>query len=121
MLRILVVEDDTNLREMVCEWLIHEKFTVVSCETGAEAVEQMMLLRFDVLLLDWHLGDCTGIDLLTQYRQHQGKGVVLMLTGSTTNAEREEALKKGANGYMIKPFKLNELSQTIAYLLAGQT
>jgi DNA-binding response OmpR family regulator len=118
MLRILVVEDDNNLREMVCEWLIHEKFTVVSCETGAEALEQMALLRFDVLLLDWHLEDCTGIDLLTQYRSHQGQGRVLMLTGSTTVAEREEALRKGANAYMSKPFKLGELSQTIAKLLA---
>lgn len=118
--RILVVEDDNNLREMVCEWLIHENFTVISCETGAEALEQMALLPFDVLLLDWHLQDCTGIDLLVQYRRHQGQAVILMLTGSTTRAEREEALKNGADGYMSKPFKLGELSQTIAKLLAAR-
>ncbi len=120
MLRVLVVEDDTNLREMVEEWLILEKYTVVTCETGQEAIEQLCMLRFDILLLDWHLSDGTGIEILKHYRKSQGKGIVLMLTGSTTQAEREYAIKEGADGYMSKPFKLTDLSQTLQRLVAGQ-
>jgi DNA-binding response OmpR family regulator len=117
--RVLVVEDDSNLKDMLTEWLILKGYTVAACEGGEEAMEQLSMINFDVILLDWHLTDCTGIDLLRAYRSRGGKAIVLMLTGSTTQAEREEALASGATAYMIKPFKLPELSLTIERLLAG--
>ena len=117
--RVLVVEDDENLRDLVQEWLILEKYTVVSCSSGLEAIEQLSMLNFDIVLLDWHLLDVNGIDVLKKYRASGGRAPVLMLTGSTTISEREEALKAGANTYMSKPFKLSELSANLVQLLAG--
>jgi two-component system response regulator AtoC len=77
------------------------------------------MLSFDIILLDWHLSDINGIDVLRKYRAGGGNAPVLMLTGSTTLAEKEEALSSGANSYMSKPFKLKELSDNLIELLAG--
>jgi len=118
--RVLVVEDDENLRDLIQEWLILEKYTVVSCASGLEAVEQLSMLTFDIILLDWHLIDLNGIDVLKKYRAAGGASPVLMLTGSTTMAEKAEALKAGANNYMSKPFKLSELSANLVQLMAGR-
>ena len=117
--RILLVEDDENLRDMVQEWLIFEKYTVACCGSGLEAIEQLSVLSFDIILLDWHLNDVDGIDVLKKYRAAGGAAPVLMLTGSTTLAQREEALVAGANSYLSKPFKLRDLSANLTQLLAG--
>jgi len=116
--RVLIVEDDENLRDMIQEWLIFEKYTVVACSSGYEAIEQLQLLTFDVILLDWHLTDITGIEVLKTYRAADGKAPVLLLSGSTTQAEKQQALAAGASNYLTKPFKLAELSANLSQLVS---
>ena len=118
MARVLIVEDDPNLREMIEEWLIFEKYTVSACGSGIEAIEQLDALRFGCIILDWHLGDMTGIDILKKYRQAGNKTPVMMLTGSNHKADRDLALASGADAYISKPFKLHELSHVLGKLIA---
>ena len=121
MARILLVEDDENLRDLVEEWLVFEKYTVVACASGLEAVEQLSMLDFDCVMLDRHLTDINGIEILTRLRA-EGKTVpVIMLTGSNSAAERKQGLEAGASAYISKPFKLNELSGELARLVAAYT
>jgi len=121
MARILIVEDDDNLRDMVREWLVFEKHTVAAVGTGMEAMEQLSVLQFDAILLDWHLEDMYGIDVLKKFRSSGGTTPVLVLTGSAGPEDRAKAIEAGATGYVRKPFKLQELSTTIADLIAGNS
>ncbi|MBU6452210.1 MAG: response regulator transcription factor [Cyanobacteria bacterium REEB67] len=116
--RILLIEDDENLRDLVSEWLVFEEYAVVSCSSGAEGVENLSMLGFDGVILDWHLGDMSGLDILRKYRAGGGQTPVMMLTGNNTGAERDQALKAGANHYISKPFKLDQLSRAVADLVS---
>jgi len=121
MARVLIVEDDDNLRDMVREWLVFEKHTVTAVGSGMEALEQLSVLIFDVVLLDWHLEDMYGIDVLKKFRSGGGTTPVLVLTGSTGPEDKDRAMEAGASGYVRKPFKLQELSTTIADIISEQS
>jgi DNA-binding response OmpR family regulator len=116
--RILLIEDDENLRDLVEEWLVFEEYAVVSCSSGAQGIENLDMLSFDAIILDWHLGDMSGLDILRRYRERGGRTPVMMLTGNNTGAERDQAMKAGANHYISKPFKLDQLSMAVANLVA---
>jgi len=119
--RVLIVEDDENLRDMVREWLVFEKHVVTACGSGMEALEQLSVLTFDVILLDWHLEDMYGIDILKKFRAAGGTTPVMILTGGSGNEDREKAMQAGANSYVRKPFKLTDLSQSITALILKES
>jgi CheY-like chemotaxis protein len=116
---VLVVDDDDSLRELVQEFLTFGGYTVISCPTGREAIERLGMLRFDAILLDWQLEDITGLEVLKKYRADGGGAPVLMLTGGNIATQKQEALAAGANGYVRKPFKLNELADSLAQVVGG--
>jgi OmpR-family two-component system manganese-sensing response regulator len=118
MARVLIVEDDENLREMIEEWLIFEKYTTSACGSGVEAIEHLDAGRFDCVILDWHLGDMTGIDILNKFRAGGGITPIMMLTGSNHKADRDLAMASGADTYICKPFKLHEISLALQELIA---
>lgn len=113
---VLIVDDDETLRDLVHEWLTFNGYTVICCGTGQEALDRLGMLRFDAILLDWELGDICGLDILKQYRAEGGGAPVLMLAGGTA-VQKEQALAAGANSYIRKPFKLNEIADTLAQVL----
>lgn len=117
MARILVVEDDENLCQTVQDWLIFEKHTVEVAMTGPEAIEQLSMSSFDLIVLDWYLPDLDGIDVLKQYRAHGGTSPVLMLTGRDSDAAKKAGIAAGASKFLKKPFNLKELSDQINRLL----
>ncbi|NJL70989.1 MAG: response regulator transcription factor [Candidatus Competibacteraceae bacterium] len=69
---ILLVEDDENLRETVHDWLHFEKYRVETAADGLEAMEQLSVNHFDLIVLDWHLPHLDGIDVLKRYREGGG-------------------------------------------------
>ncbi len=113
MANLLVVEDDENLRQTVQDWLIFEKYTVEVATSGPDALEQLSMNVFDLIILDWFLPDINGIDVLKRYRAAGGRTPVLMLTGQDSKDARQVGLDAGANSYLKKPFKLQELSAQI--------
>jgi DNA-binding response OmpR family regulator len=117
---VLLVEDDESLRDLLHEWLTFEGYTVASCGTGQEAFEQLRTVAFDIIILDWNLAGINGIDILIKYRAAGGESPVLMLTGSTSKAQKQEALAAGATSFMRKPCDLVELVATLAQLVAGE-
>lgn len=116
---ILLVEDDENLRETVHDWLRFEKYRVETAADGLEAMEQLSVNNFDLIVLDWHLPHLDGIDVLKRYREGGGVTPVLLLTGMTDSSQRTHGLNAGANSYLRKPFQLSELSKEIKKLIGA--
>ena len=108
--KILLVEDDEALRQSLTEQLLlHEEFTTVAVETGAEALALTKDEHFDLLILDVGLPDMDGRELCRLLRRSEVKSPIIMLTGADSEADTILGLDSGANDYITKPFRLGVL------------
>lgn len=108
--RILIVEDDTTLLEMLSDQLqLHDEFSIVSVTSAAEAQEQTKEDYFDVILLDVGLPDMDGREVCRLMRRNGVTSPIIMLTGADTDADTILGLDAGANDYIVKPFRLGVL------------
>ena len=108
--RILIVEDDTTLLEMLSDQLqLHEEFSTVGVTTATEALEQAKEDYFDVILLDVGLPDMDGREVCRLMRRNGVTSPIIMLTGAETDADTILGLDAGANDYIVKPFRLGVL------------
>jgi len=108
--RILIVDDDTALRQSLAEQLqLHEEFEIGEAASGAEALEKVREQRYDLLLLDVGLPDIDGRELCKVIRRGGHKMPVIMLTAADTDADTILGLESGANDYVTKPFRLGVL------------
>ncbi len=106
--RILVVDDDTALAEMIGIVLDTEGFETVFCADGAEALDAFRTERPDLVLLDLMLPGMDGIEICTQLRRESGVPII-MLTARTDTADVVRGLESGADDYIVKPFNPKEL------------
>ncbi|WP_040165416.1 MtrAB system response regulator MtrA [Microbacterium gorillae] len=106
--RILVVDDDTALAEMIGIVLRTEGFDTVFCADGAEAVDAFRTGRPDLVLLDLMLPGLDGIEVCRRIRLESGVPVI-MLTARSDTADVVTGLEAGADDYMVKPFNPKEL------------
>ena len=107
--RLLLVEDDADLRAMLTELLTDSGYAVAAAADGQRGLHLGLTQTFDVLLLDRRLPVVEGIDLLAGLR---GRGVttpVLMLSAISQPADRVAGLDAGAKDYLGKPFDVDEL------------
>lgn len=108
--KILLVEDDEALRQSLTEQLLlHEEFTTVAAESGAEALALTKDNHFDLLILDVGLPDMDGRELCRLLRRSEVKAPIIMLTGADSEADTILGLDSGANDYITKPFRLGVL------------
>ncbi len=109
---ILIVDDDPDLRAILAEQLaVDGEFTSVQAGSITEAEEKLggRDARFDAVILDVSLPDGDGRDFCVRLRRHGHKMPVIMLTGSDAETDVVRGLDAGANDYIAKPFRLNEL------------
>ena len=106
--RILVVDDDTALAEMIGIVLRTEGFEPSFCADGAEAVDTFRSVRPDLILLDLMLPGMAGIEICTRIRAESGVPII-MLTARTDTADVVRGLESGADAYIVKPFNPKEL------------
>src|SRR5690349_17187535 len=109
---ILIVEDDAALRATLAEQISLEgDFTADEAESASEAEAKLGSAdaRYDAILLDIGLPDGDGRELCAKLRREGKKMPVIMLTGADTEADVVRGLDAGANDYIAKPFRLNEL------------
>ncbi|TVR49207.1 MAG: DNA-binding response regulator [Rhodobacteraceae bacterium] len=105
--RILLVDDEDDLREALSEQLIMtDEFDVFEAANGAEAMDQIRAGQFDLAILDVGLPDTDGRELCKRMRKAGFKAPVVMLTGHDSDADTILGLDSGANDYITKPFKL---------------
>ncbi len=121
MAKILLVEDEKGLSDVIAEWLQDESHVVEVCASGARAIEQLQSHHYDLVLLDLMLPDIDGIEVCRRFRASQGTIPVLMLTARTSIDSKETGLDAGADDYLTKPFQLRELSARVRALLRRPT
>jgi DNA-binding response OmpR family regulator len=104
--KILLVDDDEDLREALGEQLVMtEDFDVFEAGTGAEAMTRARDANYDLIILDVGLPDTDGRELCRLMRKQGVKSPILMLTGHDGDADTILGLDAGANDYVTKPFK----------------
>jgi DNA-binding NtrC family response regulator len=108
-LRILVVEDDKALSEVLCDELRARGHMAVAAETVAEGREQLKQSDFEVALVDLMLPDGSGIDILRQVHDDDLPIEAIILTGYATVTTAIEAMKLGAYDYVTKPARMEEI------------
>lgn len=101
---ILVVEDETEIRELIALHLLRQGFKVTECDSVSDAIEQLDKKSFDLILLDWMLPGLSGVDLLAYLKEKQLDCRVLMVTAKTAPADIVQGLENGADDYLTKPF-----------------
>ncbi|HEY9785179.1 MAG TPA: response regulator transcription factor [Candidatus Obscuribacterales bacterium] len=117
MAKILVVDDDKLLTDMISDCLSAEHHVVECSLNGDDARERMQNYHYDVIILDWGLPGISGLELCKKFRFDGGTTPILMLTGRDTISEKESGLDSGADDYLTKPFHMKELSARIRALL----
>jgi DNA-binding NtrC family response regulator len=108
---LLIVEDDADFRDTLRQWMTRRGHHVADTGLGADAVQLLATRRFDVAIVDLHLPDRSGLDLLADLQREAPETEVLLLTGSATVETAVEAMKRGANDYLTKPFPLAALEE----------
>ncbi len=108
-MRILLVEDETQIASFVLEGLQQHGLTVEWVRDGAEALPRIVVGKYDVLILDILLPGASGLEVLAEIRQQGHRIPVLMLTALASPPERVVGLDAGADDYLGKPFLLEEL------------
>ena len=113
-MKALVVDDSMTIRRIVIKALgIVGISDTAEASDGAEALEAVKKQRFDVILLDWNMPKLSGIDALRALRQTGDKTPVIMVTTEAEKARVIEAIKTGANDYLIKPFSPDQLAEKV--------
>jgi two-component system, NtrC family, response regulator GlrR len=106
---VLVVDDEADLCELLCLRLRHEGFQATSCGCGDEALALLESEQIDAVLLDFRLEEEDGLDVLSKILLRSADLPVIMLTAHGTPEAAVEAMKRGAYGFLTKPFDDREL------------
>ena len=117
---ILVVDDETQIRDLLSIYLKRQGFTVATAATSGETLEKLARQPLDLVVLDISLGGEDGLSLLAQIKASHPGTKVIMLTGMGFVEDLlQEAHQKGADGYVSKVLPLDELLLTIQRILRG--
>ena len=114
--RILVVEDEVDIMELVASTLEGEGYGVVRAANGMEAMERLDKDAPDLVVLDLMMPVISGLEVLQHIRQ-KGTTPVILLTALESEDNRVRGLQLGADDYMVKPFSVRELAARVAALL----
>jgi len=111
--KVLVADDDKNLRRVLMNELSEEGFDVDEAESGIKAMDLLEKDEYDVLVLDLNMPGLGGMDVLRKIKTLEFSTEVIVLTGHSTVSTAVEAMKLGAYDYLTKPFKMVELKAII--------
>jgi len=115
--RILIVDDDAELRANLSEILKNAGYHTDEASSGGEAIRKATSEDFDIMLLDLIMPKMNGIDVLTEMQKIKPGIKVIMITAFATVENAVEAIRKGASDYISKPFKIDALLATIRGVL----
>jgi len=110
---VLIVEDDADLRETLCESLENAGFAVAQSADAASAKERLEAFAYDGLVVDLHLPDTSGMSVLEEAVDRYPEIKAVVMTGFGGVAEAVEAMKRGAIDFLIKPFQLSQLARVL--------
>jgi DNA-binding response OmpR family regulator len=115
--RLLIIDDDARLAEMLVEYLAPEGIELTVVPTGIQGLRSAQRENYDLIILDVMLPGLSGFDLLKQLRESGSKTPVLMLTARGDDVDRIVGLELGADDYVAKPFNPRELVARVKAVL----
>ena len=118
--RILVVDDDESVRKVLATILEEEGYAVDTAKNGREAIRKSKVKFYNLALIDFRLTDMEGTKLLTRVNDTTPKMRKIIITGYPALQNAINALNKGANAYIVKPFDMDKVLQTIKEQLKKQ-
>lgn len=110
--KILLVEDDKNISEMVTDYLTNDGYEIVQVHDGKSAVEEFKVHFYDLVLLDLMIPKIDGINVMKKIRKYDVTPIIIM-TAKDNDTDKAIGLGFGADDYLTKPFSLVELSARI--------
>ena len=116
-MRILIIEDDRQLNNIIAKHLREAGYAVDCCFDGEDGLYYMESVEYDCVILDWMLPKKDGLSVLRAYRGHSRGAPVLMLTARDTVTDRVSGLDARADDYLIKPFAFDELLARVRAML----
>ncbi len=119
-MKVLIVEDDADLREIITRSLVKERYVVESAPDYRTARRKVLGYEYDCLLLDIMLPDGNGLDLLRELQETGKKQNVIILSAKDSIEDKVAGLDLGADDYLAKPFHLAELHARLKSVLRRQ-
>ena len=116
-MRVLVVDDDRGLREVLRRALTMSGYEVRLAENGSDALSEVTASVPDAMVLDIGLPDIDGLEVTRQLRREGNRLPVLMLTARDAISDRIDGLDAGADDYLVKPFDVDELKARLRALM----
>lgn len=120
-MRLLVVEDEENLRTVIRKRLTKEGYSVDVCADGQEALDYMAVSPYDTVILDIMMPKMSGMEVLKKMRAGGDQTPVLFLTAKDGIEDRVKGLDSGADDYLVKPFAFEELLARIRVMIRRQS
>ena len=117
MKKILVVADEESQRKELARSLNSNKFAVEEAVSGEDALDMIRTSDFDLVLLEHVMPQMNGMDVLSRIKKMKPGMPVIMLTGFASIDDAVEAVKKGANNYLSRPFEMDKLFLSIQQAL----
>ena len=115
-MRILIVEDEKDLCQMIAKSLKESGYEVDIAYNGNEAMELLDVENYDLIVLDLNLPEIDGMEILEEFRTFNQDTKIIILSARSQIKDKVEGLDKGANDYLSKPFHLDELEARIRSL-----
>ncbi len=116
--KILIIDDDTHLRESLAEVLDMEGFTCFEAGNAKTGIASAKKNKPDVVIMDIQLPDSSGFQICQELRKFSKEFILIMMTGRfLSSEEKTQGLSLGADEYLTKPFDIQELSIRIRQLL----
>lgn len=120
MKRVLIVDDEQSMRDMLAIALRGEGFEVIAAENGEAAQAEIEAHPVDIVVSDIRMPGLDGLELLSQTREISPDTEVILITAHASTDSAIEALRLGAYDYITKPFDVEELKNTVAHALERQ-
>ncbi len=117
--RILIVDDSPSVRQLVSSTLLGGGYEVVEAENGEEGLQKFDKRPVDLVITDLNMPKVDGIDLIRELRSRPGQRFlpIIMLTTESQEAKKQEARKAGVSGWLVKPFKAEQILAEVKMVL----
>lgn len=112
-MRLLIVEDEMDLNDIIRMKMENEGYNVDSCYDGQEALLYLESVEYDAVIMDVMIPKINGFDVVKNYREKGGQSPIIFLTARDEICDRVKGLDTGGNDYLVKPFSFDELMARI--------
>ncbi len=118
--RILIIEDDEEMRSLLRDFFEEEGFETDSVSNGSEAFRVLVREVFDIVITDIRMPGLTGLDIIPGVRKLQPETTIIVITAFGSGEVHRKAMERGANSYLEKPLRFDELKKMVHELLSSK-